>query len=111
MPDFWAGTPIERCVGELDVGNGRIKYSCPNAKYRFDAALSDVRDATLEDGIAGSFPEFGRHLVIRLANGKTNRRLEFVATDRLGQTDLPLALGARPPVDSLLDAILQAKGK
>jgi hypothetical protein len=93
IPDFWSGgTPIEQCTGQLEVGNGRIKYSCPRAKWGFDGALGDVKDARIQDG----------YVLIILGSAKKTKTFEFEATDRMGHTE---------PAESLLDAVFQAMGK
>ena len=94
-------TPVDACLGELELGNGRIKHSCRHIKYSFDASLSDVSEAKIN----------ANRLMITLKTGKKTRTLEFVPADRLGHTACPISLEARPPIDALLDAILQAMGK
>ena len=75
--------------GELEVGNGRIKYSSAEPKYCFDADLGDVLEAKIDND----------EVVIRSIKGK---KFKFYATDRLGHI-----VSAEP----LLDAVLQAMGK
>jgi hypothetical protein len=99
---FYTGFPNEQCTGELEVGNGRIKFSCPRAKYSFDLALSDVKDARSVDEAYGVTGTYLQLVLITLGNAKKTRKFEFEPVDRLGGTESPAPL---------LDAILQAMGK
>jgi hypothetical protein len=97
-PGYLEGLANELCAGELEVGKGRIRFTCPRAKYRFDAARSNVKEVRREANIYGD----GWNVLITLRNAKKTRTFEFEATDRLGGTEAPAPL---------LDAILQAMGK